>query len=73
MLNEHEYLEVLHRGLRENPSLLNYISEDNIEIFETTERGQYFDILCECEGYPRFVLHCCRSISNFSCYLEWLD
>lgn len=66
------YWEILHRGMREDPSLMEYTTPEDIEVFENTGICQYFDILCASEDYEPFVLHCVRSISDFSCDLEWL-
>lgn len=66
------YWEILHRGMREDPSLLKYTTPEDVEIFEDTGHCQYFDVLCICEGYQPFVLHCVRSCSSFECDLEWL-
>lgn len=72
-MTDNAYLEILHRGLREDSSLLKYTTPDDIEIMENTGHAQYFDVVGECEGYPTFILHCISSTSDFSCDLEWLD
>lgn len=66
------YFEILNRALQQNPSLLNYTTDEDIEIFETTGEGTYFDVYCEIEGQPSFVVHCYRSISDFNSDIEWL-
>lgn len=66
------YFEILNRALQQNPSLLNYTTDEDIEIFETTRDGTYFDVYCETEGQPSFVVHCYRSVSDFSSDIEWL-
>lgn len=72
-MTDNAYLEILHRGLRNDPSLLKYTTPEDIEIFETTGHCQYFDVVCSCEGYPTFILHCYKSTSDFSSDIEWLD
>lgn len=66
------YYEILHRALRHDRSLMNFTSPEDIEVFERTSTSTYFDVYCETEGQPAFAVHCCDSVSNFDCDIEWL-
>ena len=66
------YVEILNRALRHDRSLMHFTSPEDIEVFERTPTSTYFDVYCETEGQPAFVVHCHDSVSDFSCDLEWL-
>ena len=73
MYQDHEYLEILHRSIRSDRSVMNYIHRDEIVPDDEEPYNHWFHALIECKGYPTFIVNMRQGTHNFESSIEWLD
>ena len=73
MYSDSDYLEIMHRAIRSDRSLLNYIQKDTVEEDDQNSNSHYFNALVECEGYPSYIVHMHQGTHEFSSEIEWID
>lgn len=67
-----DYLEILHRALRSDMSVMNYLDKSEIQIDEEDYYNKFSSIFIESENYPAFVLHMRRGTHSFESEIEWV-